>query len=322
MAEAPGFYDATKVGDVWIERAGPVVDAAIAMRASGAIAPSSSDRFRVAAFGIDCQVAFATPGASLFVPGAVDDTRRTIGWLYENLGAITTLFFSLDTHRTHQIFHPSWWRDASGAQPAPFTVISHDDVARGRWSPVAHRELALEYTRKLEASGRYVLTIWPYHALLGGVSHALVPALMEAAIFHATARDEPTRFETKGAHELTENYSVMAPEVRELGGARVGAFNDALFDALMAHDRVYVFGQAKSHCVLSTLLDLRVRIEATDRRMLEKIWILEDAMSPVPPPPLDPLPPALDFPKVAARAIADLAAAGMRVVRTSDRVAP
>ncbi len=319
----PTFYDRAKVGDVWIERAGLVAEAADAWRRQHPITPSSSDRdgARVAAFGIDCQIGFCTPGASLFVPGAVEDTRRTAEWLYENVGAITTLFFSMDTHRVFQIFHPSWWTDAGGAHPAPFTVISHDDVRAGRWTPRAHRDEALEYTQQLAANGRYVLTIWPYHALLGGVSHALVPAMMEAAIFHATVRSEPTRFETKGTHELTESYSVMAPEVRELSGTRVGEFNTTLFDALLAHDRVYVFGQAKSHCVLSTLLDLRARIEATDAALLGKIWILEDAMSPVPPPPLDPLPPTLDFPNVAARAIDELRAAGMHVVRTTDPIA-
>ena len=321
--KVPAFYEKEKVGELWIERAGLVADAADAWRRAHAITPSSTDRdgARIAAFGIDCQVGFCTPGASLFVPGAVEDTQRTVEWLYANVGAITTLFFSMDTHRVFQVFHPSWWTDANGAHPAPFTVISHDDVVTGRWSPRAHRDEALEYTKKLAASGRYVLTIWPYHALLGGLSHALVPAMMEAAIFHATARGEPTRFETKGTHELTESYSVMAPEVRELGGAGVGAFNVALFDALVAHDRVYVFGQAKSHCVLSTLLDLRARIESTDAKLLERIWILEDAMSPVPPPPIDPLPPSLDFPKVATRAIEELRAAGMHVVRTTDPLA-
>jgi nicotinamidase-related amidase len=319
--ELPAFYEPSRVGDVWIERAALVADAAHAWRATHAIAPSSADRMRVAAFGIDCQIGFATPGASLFVPGAVQDTARTIAWLYRNVARITTLVFSMDTHRVFQIFHPSWWTDAKGAHPAPFTVVSHDDVESGRWVPRAHRDEALEYTRALAASGRYVLTIWPYHTLLGGVSHALVPAMMEAAIFHAVARGEPTRFETKGTHELTESYSVMAPEVRELGGASVGAFNDALFDTLMAHDRVYVFGQAKSHCVLSTLLDLRARIEKTDAKQLGKIWILEDAMSPVPPPPIDPLPASLDFPKAAARAIDELRAAGMHVVKTTDPIA-
>ena len=32
--------------------------------------PASQDKTRIAAFGIDCQVGFCTPGASLFVPGA------------------------------------------------------------------------------------------------------------------------------------------------------------------------------------------------------------------------------------------------------------
>ncbi len=43
-------------------------------------------------------------------------------------------------------------------------------------------------------------------------------------------------------------------------------------------------------------------------------------MSPVPAPPLNPLPPALDFPRIAERAFAELEAAGMHIVKTSDPV--
>ncbi len=265
-------------------------------------------------------MAFCAPRASLFVPGAVEDTQRAIAWLYANVERVTSLFFSMDTHRVFQIFHPAWWTDERGARPAPFTTITHEDVKTGRWRPARELDAALEYTAKLEATARYVLTVWPFHALLGGVSHALVPAMMEAAIFHAIVRDEPTHFETKGEHELTENYSVLAPEVRELGGRVVGTFNQTLFDALLAYDRVYVFGQAKSHCVLSTLEDLRARIVATDARLMEKVWILEDAMSPVTPPPLDPLPPSLDFPRFAAEAFEALRASGMHLARTTDPI--
>jgi hypothetical protein len=111
---------------------------------------------------------------------------------------------------------------------------------------------------------------------------------------------------------------VLSPEVTELRGTSVGAFNAALFRSLVAFDRVYVFGQAKSHCVLSTLFDLRDQLKAADPACLSKIWILEDAMSPVPPPPIDPLPPALDFPAIAARALDELRREGMHVVRTTD----
>ena len=113
---------------------------------------------------------------------------------------------------------------------------------------------------------------------------------MEAALFHAAARMHQTHFETKGTHAMTENYSVLSPEVTELSGNVVGAFNAPFFKMLMEYDRIYVFGQAKSHCVLSTLNDIQKHVAATDPKLAEKIWILEDAMSPVPAPPLSPLP--------------------------------
>jgi nicotinamidase-related amidase len=172
----------------------------------------------------------------------------------------------------------------------------------------------------LEQRGKYVLTIWPFHTLLGGVSHALVPALMEAAIFHALVRRRQTHFETKGTHAMTENYSVLSPEVTELGGQVVGAFNTAFFKMLMEYDRIYIFGQAKSHCVLSTLFDLRDHIAASDPGLVDKIYILTDAMSPVPAPPINPLPPALDFPAVAERAFAELAKGGMHLCQTTDPI--
>ncbi len=68
-------------------------------------------------------------------------------------------------------------------------------------------------------------------------------------MFHAQARKHQTHFETKGTHAMTENYSVLSPEVTEVGGQVVGAFNAPFFKMLLEYDRVYVFGQAKSHCV-------------------------------------------------------------------------
>ena len=316
----PSFYERAKVPEIFLERAGLVAEAAEAYRVREKIRPAASDKFRIAAFGIDAQIGFCTPGASLFVPGAVEDTQRTVDWLYGNIDKITGLHFSMDTHRLFQIFHPAWWIDANGKHPAPFTPIFYEEVRAGKWTPIKHPQECLEYCKKLEASGKYVLTIWPYHTLLGGISHALVPALMEAAIFHSIARTHQTHFETKGTHAMTENYSVMSPEVRELGGKTLGSFNAPFFKMLMEFDRVYVFGQAKSHCVLSTLNDLRDHIQATEPALIEKIWILEDAMSPVPAPPIDPLPPTLDFPMIAERAIEEFRRSGMHIVKTTDEI--
>ncbi|MFP2905101.1 nicotinamidase [Pyxidicoccus sp. 3LFB2] len=314
----PRFHEDARAGQLQLERGAEVAEEARRYAAEHRIRPAREDQRRIAAFGIDVQVAFCTPGASLFVPGAVEDTQRALRFLYSHLDQMTELVFSLDTHRAFQIFHPSWWRDAEGRSPAPLSVITSADVRAGRWQATRFPEESLAYCERLEATGRYVLTIWPFHALLGGLSHALVPAVYEASLFHALVRDTPTWFELKGEHPLTENYSVLSPEVTEVKGQKVGEFNTRLFDHLMSFDRVYVFGQAKSHCVLSTLQDLRQHIERTDRSKMGRVFILEDAMSPVPAPPLDPLPPALDFPRVADAALQDFRAAGMRVVRTTD----
>ena len=316
----PSFYDPNSIDKVYLERAALVAEEAVAYAKRGRITPAAQDNFRIAAFGIDCQIGFCVPGASLFVPGAVEDTRRTVEWIYSNLDKLTGLHFSMDTHRMFQIFHPAWWADSNGNPPAPLTTITTEDIRRGTWTPLKHPHECLEYTHQLEASGKYVLTIWPYHTLLGGVSHALVPAMMEAAMFHSIARKRQTHFETKGTHAMTENYSVLSPEVTELRGQPVGAFNGPFFKMLMEYDRIYVFGQAKSHCVLSTLNDIRDRIQSTDPSLADKIWILEDATSPVPAPPITPLPAALDFPRVADEAFARFKAAGMHIVKTTDPV--
>ncbi|WP_338864381.1 nicotinamidase [Myxococcus stipitatus] len=314
----PRFHEDARAGQLYLERTGEVAAEARRYAAEHGIRPAREDRVRVAAFGIDVQVGFCIPGASLFVPGAVEDTQRSLRWLYSHLDRLTELVFSLDTHRVFQIFHPAWWRDADGNPPAPFTNISAAEVRSGRWRATRFPEESQAYCEQLEAQGRYVLTVWPFHALLGGVSHALVPAFYEAGAFHAIARDTATHFELKGEHPLTENYSVLSPEVTEVKGQRVGAFNTPLFERLMTFDRIYVFGQAKSHCVLSTLRDLREHIERTDRSKLGRVHILVDTMSPVPAPPLDPLPPSVDFPRLADEGIEELRRAGMRVVRTTD----
>jgi nicotinamidase-related amidase len=318
MVALPRYYAAEDAAALRVERVAEVAEVARSLERSGGVRPASEDKRRIAAFGIDVQVAFCHPQGSLFVPGAVDDTRRALELLYARLERVTTMVFSLDTHSVHQVFHPSFWKDARGEHPVPFTPITKADVASGRWIPVRDRDACIDYVDRLERSGKYTLTIWPYHALLGGLSHALVPAVMELAMLHALVRHTDTVFETKGQNALTENYSVLSPEVTEVGGQRVGAFNDALFDTLMKHDEVWVFGQAKSHCVLSTLFDMKERIAKTDRALAKKVFVLRDAMSPVPAPPIHPLPPALDFPRVAERGLADLAAFGMNVVETSS----
>jgi nicotinamidase-related amidase len=314
----PEHFDPSRVSDLWVERAGMLSEAGEAHRAQHGYGLAGDDGTRIAAFGIDCQISFCHPDGGLFVPGAVEDAGRAIGWLYRHLDRVTETIWSLDTHELHQIFHPAFWRDREGRRPAPFTAITAAEVKAGQWVPRERFGRALEYCEKLEATGKYVLTVWPYHGILGGLANALLPAFAEAMCFHAFAREAPPRLVAKGRQPWTEMYSALSPEVRELEGETLGGFDEGLFRHLMSFDRVYVFGQASSHCVLATLEDLRDRVLAEDPSGLERFVILEDAMSPVPPPDLDPLPAGLDFPRIARERLDALVRAGMRRSTTAE----
>ena len=320
----PSFFDATRVGDVYTERATIVAAAAEEARRRGGPKPAVSDAKRVVAFGIDCQVGFCSPGASLFVPGAVEDTTRTIQFLYANLEKITELVFSLDTHSVHQIFHPAFWRSPDGAPPSPFTTISHADVQSGAWRPASraaeHAQLARDYTKKLETNGKYRLTIWPYHTLLGRrVACARPGSDGGFDLPRARARDE---------HRVRDEGH--APADGELLGVRAGGDGgrrrarwrvqrSAVRSAPLVR-RDWAFGQAKSHCVLSTLEDLVAHMKTKDPALVRRVKVLVDATSPVPAPPLDPLPPELDFAAVANRAFEALAAEGVQMKKSTDAV--
>ena len=72
--------------------------------------------------------------------------------------------------------------------------------ASGSIRDYAERQLA-HYTRALAEGGKYQLTIWPYHALLGGIGHALVSAVEEAFFFHGAARETQPSFQVKGERD-------------------------------------------------------------------------------------------------------------------------
>jgi nicotinamidase-related amidase len=177
----------------------------------------------------------------------------------------------------------------------------------------AERHLA-HYTRRLAEGGKYDLTIWPYHAMLGGIGHALVSAVEEAFFFHGIARRSQPEFQVKGDNPLTEHYSMLGPEVTEgPDGDRLGAKNTELIEKLLRFDAVVVAGQAKSHCMAWTIDDL-LEDEAAGERLAERTYLLEDCTSPVV------VPGVVDYTDEADAAFERYAAAGMHVVRSTDPI--
>lgn len=283
----------------------------------------------------------------LFVGGrsgtaAIEDNARIAQWIMRNLPYLNKINCTMDTHTMFQVFHETFFICGSafvanegqphahqyeeGDHPLPMTFISTQDVLGGRWklnpevawaitgrgnTHMAIQKQLEHYVKELESQGKYLLCIWPYHAMLGSTNHALVAAVEEAVFFHGIARGSQPNFEIKGGNPLTENYSVLRPEVlTKADGSALAQKNVGFIESLLALDALFIGGQAKSHCVAWTIDDLLTEIKAKDPSLAAKVWLLEDTTSPVVVPGI------IDFTDDADKAFARFKAEGMNVVTT------
>ncbi|YAF93713.1 MAG: isochorismatase [Nodularia sp. CChRGM 3473] len=330
----PAHFNPEKVGEVWRVSYQERAAEAETWAKQYNIPPASSDIKQICLLLIDVQNTFCIPGFELFVSGksgngAVDDNRRLCEFIYHNLGGITKIVPTLDTHTATQIFHPMFWVNAAGEHPTPAaTNITPADIEQGIWkvNPAVANSItngnyellekhAYHYVKQLSQDGKYPLTVWPYHSMLGGIGHALVSSIEEAIFFHCIARQSQTQFEIKGDNPLTENYSVLRPEVLQgFDQNPLAQKNTHLIQQLLEFDAVIIAGQAKSHCVAWTIDDLLTEIQQVDATLAQKIYLLEDCTSPVV------VPGVVDYTEQADAAFAKFANAGMHIINSHEPI--
>jgi len=330
----PTFFNPDKVSEVWRVPYQERAEQARKWAQDHGILPASEDRLRVCLLAIDVQNTFCLPGFELFVGGAsgrgaVEDNQRLCEFIYRNLGTLTAIAPTLDTHTAMQIFHPLFWINEAGEHPTPaVTNITLEAVQEGLWkaNPAVAQSImggdrealqayALHYVQTLSDEGKYPLTVWPYHSMLGGIGHALVSSVEEAIFFHNLARYSQTLLDVKGSNPLTENYSALRAEVLTgANGEKIASKNESFLNTLLSFDRLIIAGQAKSHCVAWTVSDLLTEILDRDPQWAQRVYLLEDCTSPVV------VPGAVDFTEQADAAFARFAAAGMHRVKSTEPV--
>jgi len=137
------------------------------------------------------------------------------------------------------------------------------------------------YCQELEKSGKFKLTIWPPHCIVGSPGHDLVDDIQTAIKMweeywkkHKVEK-KPTIIR-KGMNKRTEMYSAIQSEVIDFSDHATG-LNSSLVSKLNSQNKIYICGQALSHCVNYTCRDLlNYWLKSPSH-----IYLLRDGSSPV-----------------------------------------
>lgn len=236
------------------------------------LTPSKQARERVLFLGIDVQQDFMDNGA-LGVSGAHGDVERMTRFIYNNMENISNIAVSIDTHTPHQIFHPCWWIDENGNNPAPYTAITLADLDSGKWRAVINPVASRDYVEHLEQDGKKTLVVWNYHCIHGTAGCALENQFANMVYFHSVARKAVVQRLVKGQDPLSEMYGILKPEYD-----RKGYINLDFLTKMDDYDKIVIAGEARDYCVYESLKQM-LDYHANNTEILKKIYVLEDCMS-------------------------------------------
>lgn len=269
-------------------------------------------------FIIDPQDSFCNPIAGaesgeLYVPGAEEDIKRLAVLIDRMTYDIADISVTLDTHHELDVAHPMFWRDDKGRSPNPFTMITHEEVVNGKWTPFNPkmpsapfkdlRERMIAYTEQLAKNGRYALCIWPSHCRIGTPGHNIMPKLRNALRGWELKRYGMVDMVTKGSNWLTEHYSGVQADVPDPADPST-QLKRGLIDTLERADLIPISGQARNFCVANTIRDVAAEFGPDS---VKKFVFLEDTSSDVP-----------GFEDLGEAFIKDMTALGMQIAKSTD----
>jgi nicotinamidase-related amidase len=221
---------------------------------------------------IDPQVCFCQEGASLYVKGASEDSARLSALFFQKPELFDTIDISLDMHQRDDVAHPSYWINSEGKHPEVFTQITLQDLVEGKWVPVnpAYNSKMLAYLQFLDKEKKFTHTIWPPHAIAGTKDVNIVDVLLTGLLNWEKINKKSFHTHIKGMDRHSEHYGIFQGE----GPGQ--EFNHKLIHELFQNENeVYVAGQAKSHCVATSLKQILEKYP----QYISQITLISDATS-------------------------------------------
>lgn len=249
-------------------------------------------------------------GATLPVIGASKDMDR-VSNLIEKVGdSFYDIQITLDSHHNYHIAHPMFLVNSNNEHPNPGTQISVKDIKDGIWRAKVqqHQNLLLEYVEQLELNGKYNLTIWNPHCLIGSWGHQIYSPLFKSLSDWEIRNTSIVGKTTKGSNWSTEHYSAVKADIERADDPST-QLNTDFIQTLMEADRVYFAGEASSHCVANTVRDI---VDNFGNSALDNLYLIDDAMSAVV------IPNVVSFQSLADDFFSDMKGKGLNTCTTQD----
>ena len=228
---------------------------------------------------IDFQKDFCDPSSLMYVSGARGDCSRISKFININQKKIDKIFVTLDSHHLLDVAHPLFWQDKEGNHPAYFTKITLEDFIKGVWTPTMPdlHDRMHQYLYNFKANGKYELTIWPPHCLIGS-SGQTIEIQVDDDLYNWQVNTKRNIIAiNKGMNIYTENYSAIQADVIDKDDPTTD-INMEFIKELLRADSVIFAGEASSHCVKFTVEDV---MKWFTKKTTSKLSLLTDAMSPV-----------------------------------------
>jgi nicotinamidase-related amidase len=255
-----------------------------------------------------CEKQQGGKAASLYVDNA-EQHMGSVARLVDRVGhKLTAIRITLDSHQEVDISHPLWYVDDNG-KPAPaFTVMKLEgnpsqvrlrdgskadipgdhiigyDITGAKLGRFRTRQAGASghtmwYLHRLADSNRYPHMIWPPHCHIGEWGHNVIDSLHNATREWARKEYAVVDYLTKGSNQWSEHFSAVQAEVPDPEDPSTQVNMQGLVTPLEEADQILFAGEALSHCVANTGLDIVNNF--SDPSFVRKITLLRDATGPV-----------------------------------------
>ena len=225
------------------------------------------------------QLAGRTVTPALPVAGSHADMLRVASIISLGGAGLTDISVTLDAHHRVDIAHPPFWEKDDGSDVPPFTQIFAEDVRAGIYVPRIPQAAGrvIGYLDALEASGRYVHMVWPVHCEIGSWGQSVHEDVRLAYNEWEVSRAVNVSKILKGTNPWTEHYSAVQAEIPDPADNTTQT-NREFLERLHCSDRIYIVGEAGSHCVKATVEHVA---ENFNDKEIDKLVLVADCMSPV-----------------------------------------